>query len=91
MNKIDTENIIVAEYNGRQRVFNVCTLSWAIQNNREFAEKGVEGGFIIIGAFGSYDEAEAACEEMQHTQDRYEDEFGFGYDRDDEGDELYEY
>lgn len=90
MDKIDTENIIVAEYNGRQRAFNVCTLSWAIQNNREFAEKGIEGGFLIIGAFGSYDEAEQACEEMQHMQDRYEEEFGYNLGIDEE-DDLYEY
>ena len=88
MNKIDTENIVVAEYNGKQRVFNVCTLSWAIQNNREFAEKGIKSDFLIFGVFTSYDEAEQACEEMQHLQDLYEEEFGFGYG---EEDDLYEY
>ena len=90
MNKIDCENIIVAEYNGRQKVFNICTLSWAIKNNRESAEKGIGNDFIIIGAFESYDEAEEACEEMQRKQDAYEDEFGYAIDINDEED-LYEW
>ena len=79
MNKIDTGNVIVAEYNSRQKVYNICTLSWAIKNNKETARMGVGSDFIIIGAFASYDEAEEACEEMRLMQDAYEEEFGFGF------------
>ena len=43
-----------------------------------------------VGEPEHWDKAEEACQEMQHMQDRYEEEFGFGYDPDEE-DDIYEW
>ena len=72
---IKTDDIVVAQYSQKRESFNVCVLSDAISNNREDAVKRMDGDYVIIGAFASYDEAEAACEKFQLTLDSCEDEF----------------
>ena len=94
MSKIKTNKIIVAEYSVTNRAFNIGTLSSAISNNKESAEKGTKSDFIIFGAFDTYDQAEDACQQMQLKQDAYQEKYGCAADDEavyGEEDELYGY
>lgn len=84
MSRIKTTKIIVAEYSVMNRAFNIGTLSSAIRINKQSARKEIKSDFIIFGAFGSYDEAEEACQQMQLRQDAYQEKFDIDADIDEE-------